>query len=158
MNQTEKVIWKFFKPYFNEYPRMRFFRFTLYNHKEPTVSDEDWGINGKRWDNLPDQELYKSAERLEVVINKLPERMDLDNMRSVLNDYFIRLTKMAKDSNPLVSIGEDVWSEENRKELNKRLKKCVMKEYQWNRNLNAIDFLVSSDGQITVNENWEPTY
>ena len=153
MTKSEKIISEFFKPYFEKYPQMDSIFFLIYDLENGIyLADEDCGINELRWDELSDQKMYDSSYKIQDAIENLEEsKCDVANVIEELQKLILKLQKDADDSNPLNKIMDDVWSDENREKLTKKVVKHLAKEIPW-KYVDWCQCNVNRDGSVKIEE------
>ena len=153
MKKSEKIISEFFKPYFEKYPQMDSIFFLIYDLENGIyLADEDCGINELRWDELSDQKMYDSSYKIQDAIENLEEsKCDVANVIEELQKLILKLQKDADDSNPLNKIMDDVWSDENREKLTKKVVKHLAKEIPW-KYVDWCQCNVNRDGSVKIEE------
>ena len=153
MTKSEKIISEFFKPYFEKYPQMDSIFFLIYDLENGIyLADEDCGINELRWDELSDQKMYDSSYKIQDAIKYLKEsKCDVVNVIEELQKLILKLQKDADDSNPLNKIMDDVWSDENREKLTKKVVKHLAKEIPW-KYVDWCQCNVNRDGSVKIEE------
>ena len=153
MTKSEKIISEFFKPYFEKYPQMDSIFFLIYDLENGIyLANEDCGINELRWDELSDQKMYDSSYKIQDAIKYLKEsKCDVVNVIEELQKLILKLQKDADDSNPLNKIMDDVWSDENREKLTKKVVKHLAKEIPW-KYVDWCQCNVNRDGSVKIEE------
>ena len=153
MKKSEKIISEFFKPYFEKYPQMDSIFFLIYDLENGIyLANEDCGINELRWDELSDQKMYDSSYKIQDAIKYLKEsKCDVVNVIEELQKLILKLQKDADDSNPLNKIMDDVWSDENREKLTKKVVKHLAKEIPW-KYVDWCQCNVNRDGSVKIEE------
>ena len=153
MTKSEKIISEFFKPYFEKYPQMDSIFFLIYDLENGIyLANEDCGINELRWDELSDQKMYDSSYKIQDAIENLEEsKCDVANVIEDLQKLILKLQKDADDSNPLNKIMDDVWSDENREKLTKKVVKHLAKEIPW-KYVDWCQCNVNRDGSVKIEE------
>lgn len=153
MSKAEKIISEFFKSYFKKYPSFESLFFLIYNFDSGIyLADEDCRINGQRWDELSDDELYESSYKIEKAIESLREsKVDTGKIISELENIVVKLRKESDDSNPLNKIFEDVWSKGNQRALTKKVKKLLEKEIPW-KYVSYCECTVKRDGTVEIED------
>ena len=153
MTKSEKIISEFFKPYFEKYPQMNSIWFLIYDLENGIyLADEDCGINELRWDELSDQKMYDSSYKIQDAIKYLKEsKCDVVNVIEELQKLILKLQKDADDSNPLNKIMDDVWNDENREKLTKKVVKHLAKEIPW-KYVDWCQCNVNRDGSVKIEE------
>ena len=153
MKKSEKIISEFFKPYFEKYPQMNSIWFLIHDLENGIyLADEDCGINELRWDELSDQKMYDSSYKIQDAIKYLKEsKCDVANVIEELQKLILKLQKDADDSNPLNKIMDDVWSDENREKLTKKVVKHLAKEIPW-KYVDWCQCNVNRDGSVKIEE------
>jgi uncharacterized membrane-anchored protein YjiN (DUF445 family) len=153
MKKSEKIISEFFKPYFEKYPQMDSIWFLIYDLEDGIyLADEDYGINELRWDELSDEKMYDSSYKIQDAIENLKEsKCDVANVIEDLQKLILKLQKDADDSNPLNKIMDDVWSDENREKLTKKVAKHLAKEIPW-KYVKWCQCDVNRDGSVKIEE------
>ena len=153
MTKSEKIISEFFKPYFEKYPQMDSIFFLIYDLENGIyLANEDCGINELRWDELSDQKMYDSSYKIQDAIKYLKEsKCDVANVIEDLQKLILKLQKDADDSNPLNKIMDDVWSDENREKLTKKVVKHLAKEIPW-KYVDWCQCNVNRDGSVKIEE------
>ena len=153
MTKSEKIISEFFKPYFEKYPQMDSIFFLIYDLENGIyLANEDCGINELRWDELSDQKMYDSSYKIQDAIKYLKEsKCDVANVIEDLQKLILKLQKDADDSNPLNKIMDDVWSDENREKLTKKVVKHLTKEIPW-KYVDWCQCNVNRDGSVKIEE------
>ena len=153
MKKSEKIISEFFKPYFEKYPQMNSIWFLIHDLENGIyLADEDCGINELRWDELSDQKMYDSSYKIQDAIKYLKEsKCDVVNVIEELQKLILKLQKDADDSNPLNKIMDDVWSDENREKLTKKVVKHLAKEIPW-KYVDWCQCNVNRDGSVKIEE------
>ena len=153
MTKSEKIISEFFKPYFEKHPQMNSIWFLIYDLENGIyLADEDCGINELRWDELSDQKMYDSSYKIQDAIENLEEsKCDVANVIEELQKLILKLQKDADDSNPLNKIMDDVWSDENREKLTKKVVKHLAKEIPW-KYVDWCQCNVNRDGSVKIEE------
>ena len=68
-----------------------------------------------------------------------------------LQKLILKLQKDADDSNPLNKIMDDVWSDENREKLTKKVVKHLAKEIPW-KYVDWCQCNVNRDGSVKIEE------
>ena len=133
MTKSEKIISEFFKPHFEKYPELESLWFLIYDFDDGIyLADEDCGINGHRHDDLSDDTLEESSYKIQNAIKILEEsKVDVGNIIVELNGIVNKLQTDAWNSNPLNEILENVWGENTRAELTKKVAKSLSKEIPW---------------------------
>ena len=116
------------------------------------LANEDCGINELRWDELSDQKMYDSSYKIQDAIKYLKEsKCDVVNVIEELQKLILKLQKDADDSNPLNKIMDDVWSDENREKLTKKVVKHLAKEIPW-KYVDWCQCNVNRDGSVKIEE------
>ena len=116
------------------------------------LADEDCGINELRWDELSDQKMYDSSYKIQDAIKYLKEsKCDVVNVIEELQKLILKLQKDADDSNPLNKIMDDVWNDENREKLTKKVVKHLAKEIPW-KYVDWCQCNVNRDGSVKIEE------
>ena len=116
------------------------------------LADEDCGINELRWDELSDQKMYDSSYKIQDAIKYLKEsKCDVANVIEELQKLILKLQKDADDSNPLNKIMDDVWNDENREKLTKKVVKHLAKEIPW-KYVDWCQCNVNRDGSVKIEE------
>jgi uncharacterized membrane-anchored protein YjiN (DUF445 family) len=116
------------------------------------LANEDCGINELRWDELSDQKMYDSSDKIQDAIENLEEsKCDVANVIEDLQKLILKLQKDADDSNPLNKIMDDVWSDENREKLTKKVVKHLAKEIPW-KYVDWCQCNVNRDGSVKIEE------
>ena len=153
MTKSEKIISEFFKPYFEKHPQMNSIWFLIYDLENGIyLADEDSGINELRWDELSDEKMYDSSYKIQDAIKYLKEsKCDVANVIEDLQKLILKLQKDADDSNPLNKIMDDVWSDENREKLTKKVVKHLAKEIPW-KYVDWCQCNVNRDGSVKIEE------
>ena len=153
MTKSEKIISEFFKPYFEKHPQMNSIWFLIYDLENGIyLADEDCGINELRWDELSDEKMYDSSYKIQDAIENLEEsKCDVANVIEELQKLILKLQKDADDSNPLNKIMDDVWSDENREKLTKKVVKHLAKEIPW-KYVDWCQCNVNRDGSVKIEE------
>ena len=153
MTKSEKIISEFFKPYFEKYPQMDSIFFLIYDLENGIyLANEDCGINELRWDELSDQKMCDSSDKIQDAIENLKEsKCDVANVIEDLQKLILKLRKDANDSNPLNKIMDDVWSDENREKLTKKVVKHLAKEIPW-KYVDWCQCNVNRDGSVKIEE------
>ena len=153
MTKSEKIISEFFKPYFEKYPQMDSIFFPIYDLENGIyLANEDCGINELRWDELSDQKMYDSSYKIQDAIKYLKEsKCDVANVIEDLQKLILKLQKDADDSNPLNKIMDDVWNDENREKLTKKVVKHLAKEIPW-KYVDWCQCNVNRDGSVKIEE------
>ena len=153
MTKSEKIISEFFKPYFEKHPQMNSIWFLIYDLENGIyLADEDCGINELRWDELSDEKMYDSSYKIQDAIKYLKEsKCDVANVIEDLQKLILKLQKDADDSNPLNKIMDDVWSDENREKLTKKVVKHLAKEIPW-KYVDWCQCNVNRDGSVKIEE------
>ena len=153
MKKSEKIISEFFKPYFEKYPQMNSIWFLIYDLENGIyLADEDSGINELRRDELSDEKMYDSSYKIQDAIENLEEsKCDVANVIEDLQKLILKLQKDADDSNPLNKIMDDVWSDENREKLTKKVVKHLAKEIPW-KYVDWCQCNVNRDGSVKIEE------
>ena len=153
MTKSEKIISEFFEPYFEKHPQMNSIWFLIYDLENGIyLADEDCGINELRWDELSDQKMYDSSYKIQDAIENLEEsKCDVANVIEELQKLILKLQKDADDSNPLNKIMDDVWSDENREKLTKKVVKHLAKEIPW-KYVDWCQCNVNRDGSVKIEE------
>ena len=153
MTKSEKIISEFFKPYFEKHPQMNSIWFLIYDLENGIyLADEDCGINELRRDELSDQKMYDSSYKIQDAIKYLKEsKCDVANVIEELQKLILKLQKDADDSNPLNKIMDDVWSDENREKLTKKVVKHLAKEIPW-KYVDWCQCNVNRDGSVKIEE------
>ena len=153
MTKSEKIISEFFKPYFEKHPQMNSIWFLIYDLENGIyLADEDCGINELRWDELSDQKMYDSSYKIQDAIENLEEsKCDVANVIEELQKLILKLQKDADDSNPLNKIMDDVWNDENREKLTKKVVKHLAKEIPW-KYVDWCQCNVNRDGSVKIEE------
>lgn len=155
MKQSEKIIAKFFKPYFDKYPELNSLFFLIYHDSDGNniyFAEEDCGVNDLRWDELSDDNLYKSSYKIQDAI-KLLEKSNVD-VKTIISDLQKLVTKLQFDadaSNPLNKILEETWNDKTRKALTKKVAKHLSKEIPW-KYVDWCQCTVSRDGSVEIEE------
>ena len=153
MTKSEKIISEFFKPYFEKHPQMNSIWFLIYDLENGIyLADEDCGINELRWDELSDEKMYDSSYKIQDAIENLEEsKCDVANVIEELQKLILKLQKDADDSNPLNKIMDDVWIDENREKLTKKVVKHLAKEIPW-KYVDWCQCNVNRDGSVKIEE------
>ena len=153
MTKSEKIISEFFKPYFEKYPQMNSIWFLIHDLENGIyLADEDSGINELRRDELSDEKMYDSSYKIQDAIENLEEsKCDVANVIEDLQKLILKLQKDADDSNPLNKIMDDVWSDENREKLTKKVVKHLAKEIPW-KYVDWCQCNVNRDGSVKIEE------
>ena len=153
MTKSEKIISEFFKPYFEKYPQMNSIWFLIHDLENGIyLADEDSGINELRRDELSDEKMYDSSYKIQDAIKYLKEsKCDVVNVIEELQKLILKLQKDADDSNPLNKIMDDVWSDENREKLTKKVVKHLAKEIPW-KYVDWCQCNVNRDGSVKIEE------
>ena len=153
MKKSEKIISEFFKPYFEKYPQMNSIWFLIHDLENGIyLADEDSGINELRRDELSDEKMYDSSYKIQDAIKYLKEsKCDVVNVIEELQKLILKLQKDADDSNPLNKIMDDVWSDENREKLTKKVVKHLAKEIPW-KYVDWCQCNVNRDGSVKIEE------
>ena len=153
MTKSEKIISEFFKPYFEKHPQMNSIWFLIYDLENGIyLADEDCGINELRWDELSDEKMYDSSYKIQDAIENLEEsKCDVANVIEDLQKLILKLQKDADDSNPLNKIMDDVWIDENREKLTKKVVKHLAKEIPW-KYVDWCQCNVNRDGSVKIEE------
>ena len=153
MTKSEKIISEFFKPYFEKHPQMNSIWFLIYDLENGIyLADEDSGINELRRDELSDEKMYDSSYKIQDAIENLEEsKCDVANVIEDLQKLILKLQKDADDSNPLNKIMDDVWSDENREKLTKKVVKHLAKEIPW-KYVDWCQCNVNRDGSVKIEE------
>lgn len=153
MTKSEKIISEFFEPYFEKHPQMNSIWFLIYDLENGIyLADEDCGINELRWDELSDEKMYDSSYKIQDAIKYLKEsKCDVANVIEDLQKLILKLQKDADDSNPLNKIMDDVWSDENREKLTKKVVKHLAKEIPW-KYVDWCQCNVNRDGSVKIEE------
>ena len=153
MKKSEKIISEFFKPYFEKYPQMNSIWFLIHDLENGIyLADEDSGINELRRDELRDEKMYDSSYKIQDAIENLEEsKCDVANVIEDLQKLILKLQKDADDSNPLNKIMDDVWSDENREKLTKKVVKHLAKEIPW-KYVDWCQCNVNRDGSVKIEE------
>ena len=153
MTKSEKIISEFFKPYFEKYPQMNSIWFLIHDLENGIyLADEDSGINELRRDELSDEKMYDSSYKIQDAIENLEEsKCDVANVIEELQKLILKLQKDADDSNPLNKIMDDVWSDENREKLTKKVVKHLAKEIPW-KYVDWCQCNVNRDGSVKIEE------
>ena len=153
MTKSEKIISKFFKPYFEKYPELKSIWFIIHNMDgDIYLADEDYGINGFGWDELSDKKIYDSSYKIQDAIRLLRDSgQKLDNTITELEKLVGKLQKDADDSNQLIKLMDCVWNDEIRKVLTKKAAKHLKKEISW-KYVNECHCLVGNDGITEIDE------
>ena len=153
MKKSEKIISEFFKPYFEKYPQMNSIWFLIHDLENGIyLADEDSGINELRRDELSDKKMYDSSYKIQDAIKYLKEsKCDVVNVIEELQKLILKLQKDADDSNPLNKIMDDVWSDENREKLTKKVVKHLAKEIPW-KYVDWCQCNVNRDGSVKIEE------
>ena len=153
MKKSEKIISEFFKPYFEKYPQMNSIWFLIHDLENGIyLADEDSGINELRRDELSDEKMYDSSYKIQDAIENLEEsKCDVANVIEDLQKLILKLQKDADDSNPLNKIMDDVWSDENREKLTKKVVKHLAKEIPW-KYVDWCQCNVNRDGSVKIEE------
>ena len=153
MKKSEKIISEFFKPYFEKYPQMNSIWFLIHDLENGIyLADEDSGINELRRDELSDEKMYDSSYKIQDAIENLEEsKCDVANVIEDLQKLILKLQKDADDSNPLNKIMDDVWSDENREKLAKKVVKHLAKEIPW-KYVDWCQCNVNRDGSVKIEE------
>ena len=153
MKKSEKIISEFFKPYFEKYPQMNSIWFLIHDLENGIyLADEDSGINELRRDELSDEKMYDSSYKIQDAIKYLKEsKCDVANVIEELQKLILKLQKDADDSNPLNKIMDDVWSDENREKLTKKVVKHLAKEIPW-KYVDWCQCNVNRDGSVKIEE------
>lgn len=153
MTKSEKIISEFFKPYFEKHPQMDSIFFLIYELEDGIyLADEDCGINELRWDELSDQKMYDSSYKIQDAIKNLEKsKCDVANVIEDLQKLILKLQKDADDSNPLNKIMDDVWSDENREKLTKKVAKHLAKEIPW-KYVDWCQCNANRDGSVKIEE------
>jgi hypothetical protein len=130
MKKSEKIILEFFKPYFIKYAEIDSIWFLIYNFNDKIIlADEDYGINGFRWDELSNKILLDSSCKIKDAIDCLKQsKVNISNIVNKLEKVFAKTQKDAYDSNPLNKILDDVWNDKNRFSLNKKAFKMYRRD------------------------------
>jgi uncharacterized membrane-anchored protein YjiN (DUF445 family) len=116
------------------------------------LADEDSGINELRRDELSDEKMYDSSYKIQDAIENLEEsKCDVANVIEDLQKLILKLQKDADDSNPLNKIMDDVWSDENREKLTKKVVKHLAKEIPW-KYVDWCQCNVNRDGSVKIEE------
>ncbi len=116
------------------------------------LANEDCGINELRWDELSDQKMYDSSYKIQDAIKYLKEsKCDVANVIEDLQKLILKLQKDADDSNPLNKIMDDVWNDENREKLTKKVVKHLAKEIPW-KYVDWCQCNVNRDGSVKIEE------
>ena len=153
MTKSEKIISEFFKPYFEKHPQMNSIWFLIYDLENGIyLADEDSGINELRRDELSDEKMYDSSYKIQDAIKYLKEsKCDVANVIEDLQKLILKLQKDADDSNPLNKIMDDVWIDENREKLTKKVVKHLAKEIPW-KYVDWCQCNVNRDGSVKIEE------
>jgi uncharacterized membrane-anchored protein YjiN (DUF445 family) len=153
MKKSEKIISEFFKSYFEKYPQMDSIWFLIYDLEDGIyLTDEDYGINELRWDELSDEKMYDSSYKIQDAIENLKEsKCDVANVIEDLQKLILKLQKDADDSNPLNKIMDNVWNDENREKLTKKVVKHLAKEIPW-KYVDWCQINVNRDGSVKIEE------
>ena len=153
MTKSEKIISEFFEPYFEKHPQMNSIWFLIHDLENRIyLANEDCGINELRWDELSDQKMYDSSDKIQDAIENLEEsKCDVANVIEDLQKLILKLQKDADDSNPLNKIMDDVWSDENREKLTKKVVKHLAKEIPW-KYVDWCQCNVNRDGSVQIEE------
>ena len=153
MKKSEKIISEFFKPYFEKYPQMNSIWFLIHDLENGIyLADEDSGINELRRDELSDEKMYDSSYKIQDAIKYLKEsKCDVANVIEDLQKLILKLQKDADDSNPLNKIMDDVWIDENREKLTKKVVKHLAKEIPW-KYVDWCQCNVNRDGSVKIEE------
>ena len=153
MKKSEKIISEFFKPYFEKYPQMNSIWFLIHDLENGIyLADEDSGINELRRDELSDEKMYDSSYKIQDAIENLEEsKCDVANVIEDLQKLILKLQKDADDSNPLNKIMDDVWNDENREKLTKKVVKHLAKEIPW-KYVDWCQCNVNRDGSVKIEE------
>ena len=153
MTKSEKIISEFFKPYFEKHPQMNSIWFLIYDLENGIhLADEDSGINELRRDELSDEKMYDSSYKIQDAIENLEEsKCDVANVIEELQKLILKLQKDADDSNPLNKIMDDVWIDENREKLTKKVVKHLAKEIPW-KYVDWCQCNVNRDGSVKIEE------
>ena len=153
MKKSEKIISEFFKPYFEKYPQMNSIWFLIHDLENGIyLADEDSGINELIRDELSDEKMYDSSYKIQDAIENLEEsKCDVANVIEELQKLILKLQKDADDSNPLNKIMDDVWSDENREKLTKKVVKHLAKEIPW-KYVDWCQCNVNRDGSVKIEE------
>ena len=153
MTKSEKIISEFFEPYFKKHPQMNSIWFLIHDLENGIyLADEDSGINELRRDELSDEKMYDSSYKIQDAIENLEEsKCDVANVIEELQKLILKLQKDADDSNPLNKIMDDVWSDENREKLTKKVVKHLAKEIPW-KYVDWCQCNVNRDGSVKIEE------
>jgi uncharacterized membrane-anchored protein YjiN (DUF445 family) len=153
MTKSEKIISEFFKPYFEKHSELNSIWFLIYDLEDGIyLADEDCGINGLRWDELSDEKMNDSSYKIQDAIEILKEsKVDVSTIIEDLNKLVIKLQKDADDSNPLNKIMEDVWNNDVREKLSKKVIKHLSKEIPW-KYVDWCQCNVNRDGGVEIEE------
>ena len=153
MTKSEKIISEFFEPYFEKHPQMNSIWFLIHDLENGIyLADEDSGINELRRDELSDEKMYDSSYKIQDAIENLEEsKCDVANVIEDLQKLILKLQKDADDSNPLNKIMDDVWSDENREKLTKKVVKHLAKEIPW-KYVDWCQCNVNRDGSVKIEE------
>lgn len=153
MTKSKKIISEFFKPYFKKYPQMEDIWFLIYYFDDSIhLADEDCGINGVRWDELSDEKMCASSCKIQNAIESLKEsKVDVANIIEDLDKLVLKLQKEADDSNPLNEVINNVWNEDSREKLTKKVAKHLAKEIPW-RYVRYCRCDVNEDGSVEIEE------
>lgn len=151
--KSKNKISNFFKPLFEKHKEMESFFFVIHDLADGLyLADEDSGINGERWDDLADEEMYNSSFKIQEAIKILKESKNVDDdIVQKLNNIVKELQTKADDSNPLIKVHDDVWSDDNREKLTKLIKKDLEKKIPW-RYVNYCICTVNRDGTVEIEE------
>lgn len=153
MTKSEKIISEFFKPHFKKYPELDSFWFLIHDiNGDIYLADEDCGINGIRRDELSDEKMYDSSYKIQDAIRLLREsEQKLDDTITELEKLVVKLQKDADDSNPLNKLIDDIWNDEIRAVLTKKVTKHLEKQIPW-KYVNYCHCLVNKDGSVEIEE------
>lgn len=153
--KSKQIIADFFKKYFLKYSEIDSFYFIIYNdgNGKFRLADEDIGVNDLRLDELSDRSMYDSSYKIQDAIQELEKSnvKNLDDIKNKLTLIWKELQQRAYDSNPLNKIIEEIWSDKNREELNKKIKKSLEEEIPW-KYVNWCKCTVKKDGNINIEE------
>ena len=153
MKKSEKIISEFFKPYFEKYPQMDSIWFGIYDFNDNVYLDEeDCGINGLHYDDLRDEKMIDSSDKIQDAIFSLMEsKVDVANVIEDLQKLVLKLQKDADDSNPLNKALDDIWSTQNKEKLTKKVAKHLAKEIPW-KYVKWCQCDVNRDGSVKIEE------
>lgn len=146
--KSEKIISEFFKPYFKKHPQLDSIWFLIYDLDDGIY---DCGVNGLRRDELSDQKMYDSSYKIQDAIELLEDStVDVTHVIAELKTIVSKLQSDADDCNPLNKIMDDVWNDDVRNKLSKKVVNHLSKEIPW-KYVDWCHCNVNRDGSVDMN-------